>query len=367
MTRRWSTHATDQDSLFSRHLLPLKDAVSGQLLEEAALPPLHRLGNTNVASISRAFHLACQSVHVIALSGPAITATLSSRRRLSLIYVESGELELQHPQHPCFCTTGTWVLVPGCSLIWKSSAFRVICILMSPEEIALNLESGRPDSLESPFSVLREGPRAFHSSTPNVSGVVVEMLTALLNSASQLHAYDPALLERLVIGDQVRNLVAVLIDPKSASPASTDSRQQALSHEKDHFDSLIRYIKSNLHQPLNLTVLANESHYSRRTLQYAFRNRLGCTATQWIRNQRLDLAWQLLQAAGPGDNVTRIAQSCGYRSLSLFSIEFQHRFHIKPSVLLRSTRDNQGAPGPKQDDGKDPAEQERRRSRRSGL
>jgi AraC-like DNA-binding protein len=49
--------------------------------------------------------------------------------------------------------------------------------------------------------------------------------------------------------------------------------------------------------------------------------------------------------------VTRIARACGYRSLSLFSIEFQHRFHIKPSVMLRSTRESQGLHGATQDDG----------------
>ena len=31
----------------------------------------------------------------------------------------------------------------------------------------------------------------------------------------------------------------------------------------------------------------------------------------------------------------RLARTCGYRSMSLFSIEFQQRFHVKPSVLLR--------------------------------
>jgi AraC-like DNA-binding protein len=36
--------------------------------------------------------------------------------------------------------------------------------------------------------------------------------------------------------------------------------------------------------------------------------------------------------------VASIAQVCGYRSMSLFSIEFQQRFHIKPSVLLRQSR-----------------------------
>jgi len=351
MIRTWPAQTTDRGHLFSQSLLPLKQFVAGQLVDEAALPLLHCLSDASIATASRAFHLVCQSVHVIALNGPSITATLKSRRWLSLIYVESGELELQHRQHTCLCAAGGWVLVPDCSLIWKSSAFHVICILMSPEEIALNLKGCRPDSLERNFSVLPEWPHAFHPSTPDVGGVVLEMLTGLLHSASRLHGYEPALLDQLAIGDQVRNLVAVLIDHKAVSFQSTDAEKLTLSDEDDHFGALIRYIKPNLHQPLNLTVLATKSHYSRRTLQYAFRNRLGCTATQWIRNQRLDLAWQLLQNAGAGDNVTRIAQACGYRSLSLFSIEFQHRFHIKPSVLLRSTRDSQGVHEPQRDDG----------------
>ena len=297
-----------------------------------------------------AFHLVCQSIHLIVLSGPAITDSLSSRRWLSLIYVESGELELLHPQNPCFCAAGTWVLVPECLLNWKSTAFRVICLLLSPEEIAESLESYRPDAQQGTSSVLPEWPLAFHASTKNSSWIVLGMLTDLLSSASQLHGCDPALLDQLAIGDQIRRLLTVLIDQKRNDPPPAHSNQQEYACDGDYFDAILDYIKDNLGQPLNLTMLANHSHYSRRTLQYAFRNRLGCTATQWIRDQRLDLAWQLLKTAGPGDNVTQIARACGYRSLSLFSIEFQHRFHIKPSVMLRTTRESQ-CHRPMQDNG----------------
>jgi AraC-like DNA-binding protein len=350
MTGSWSARTTEQDSLFSRYLLPLKESIPGSLLEEAALPPLHKLSDATTSNASSAFHRVCQSVHLIALSGPALNTPLSSRRGLSLMYLERGELELLHDHQRCLCLAGTWVLVPGCSLTWKSSAFRVICLLIPPEQIAWSPDSCRPDALAETDSNLPEGPRVVHSSSTRVGRVVLELLTALLRAASQLHGDDPDLLERLAIGDQVCSLVAALIDPKPYSLSSSESSQQVVSQEDDHFDALIRYVNSNLHQPLNLTVLAKQSHYSTRALQYVFRNRLGCTATQWIRNQRLDLAWQLLHSATPEDNVTRIAQACGYRSMSLFSIEFQRRFHIKPSVLLRSTRDSQGIHGAKQDD-----------------
>jgi AraC-like DNA-binding protein len=90
-------------------------------------------------------------------------------------------------------------------------------------------------------------------------------------------------------------------------------------------------------------MLEQRSHYSRRALQYAFRKRLGCTATQWIRRERLELARRDLQHPSPADSVAVIALRCGYRSLSLFSVEFQQRFHVKPSQLLREARASQPA------------------------
>ncbi|MBM5818296.1 MAG: AraC family transcriptional regulator [Cyanobacteria bacterium K_Offshore_surface_m2_239] len=36
-----------------------------------------------------------------------------------------------------------------------------------------------------------------------------------------------------------------------------------------------------------------------------------------------------------GETVASIAKDCGYRSVSLFSLDFQKRFHVKPSTLLR--------------------------------
>ena len=80
------------------------------------------------------------------------------------------------------------------------------------------------------------------------------------------------------------------------------------------------------------------SHYSRRAIQYSFKERLGCTITQWIRQQRLQLARECLQYPLPEDTVQSIALRCGYRSASLFSMEFQQRYLAKPSAILRQSR-----------------------------
>jgi AraC-like DNA-binding protein len=106
----------------------------------------------------------------------------------------------------------------------------------------------------------------------------------------------------------------------------------------DAMEELTTYMKDHLSESLNLTILERYSHYSRRSLQYAFRQRFGCTITQWIRSQRLDQAYKRLLGGDANDSVTSIANACGYRSVSLFSIEFQKRFHVKPSVLLRENQ-----------------------------
>ena len=106
----------------------------------------------------------------------------------------------------------------------------------------------------------------------------------------------------------------------------------------DAFDELINYILANLGEPLNLTEIENHSHYSRRTLQYVFRDRFGCTPSQWIRKQRLARALDRLQNPLQGESVRDVAFACGYRSLTLFSWDFKKFYQLKPSEVLRQGR-----------------------------
>jgi transcriptional regulator GlxA family with amidase domain len=164
------------------------------------------------------------------------------------------------------------------------------------------------------------------------------LLRQELNKINPLLHYSQALVDRCRIDDQIYRLVAALLLPDLRRESAFDRLTQKSQAGRDAFDELIDYIQINLSQPLNLTMLEHQSHYSRRALQYAFRERLGCTATQWIRSQRLDLARRHLQNPSPDASVASIATLCGYRSLSLFSVDFQQRFHLKPSQLLREAR-----------------------------
>ena len=100
------------------------------------------------------------------------------------------------------------------------------------------------------------------------------------------------------------------------------------------FDDLIDYIRAHLDQPLRLSDLEAQSHYSRRALQYAFRERLNSTPKQWIREQRLALALEELRRE-PRRSIQAVALSCGYLRVSHFSQDFKTRFGISPSQARR--------------------------------
>lgn len=70
---------------------------------------------------------------------------------------------------------------------------------------------------------------------------------------------------------------------------------------------------------------------SRRQLQRAFRAALHCTPREWLREQRLLRAQQLLRAA---PSVKQVAYALGFRHESQFCRDFRTRFGYSPSREL---------------------------------
>jgi AraC-like DNA-binding protein len=103
-------------------------------------------------------------------------------------------------------------------------------------------------------------------------------------------------------------------------------------------DALVDWIHAHCHEPISLSELEQRSHYSRRSLQYAFKARFGCGPMQYLRRQRLWLARRRLVDPGPECNVSSIASACGYLSLASFSRDFQRCFGTSPSNLLAQRR-----------------------------
>lgn len=152
------------------------------------------------------------------------------------------------------------------------------------------------------------------------------------------HTSD-ALLPVLQIDDLIYRSLALLLCPH-LEPATAEQPGLGPSRERI-FEELLEWIRAHLHTPINLTQLEQRSGYSRRSLQLAFSQRFGCGPIQWIRQQRLEQARLELLRPAPADNVGSIANRYGFSSPAVFSRDFQNRYGLTPSSLLREGQRHQ--------------------------
>jgi len=178
---------------------------------------------------------------------------------------------------------------------------------------------------------LLESPKLVHYHQSQQAALFPSLYRALalLNSTVVASGSLPASLR---LDDLLLRLVGQLLGPLPNEPPLRPCAGGG------PFEVLIDWIEANCHRPLSLSDLESQSHYSRRSLQYAFRQRFGCGPMQYIRRQRLALAKQRLLNPRPGTTVTSVAQECGYLSVANFRRDYQQRFGEPPSGALRSLR-----------------------------
>lgn len=159
---------------------------------------------------------------------------------------------------------------------------------------------------------------------------------SLLHHIDACAAVDPSLPAQLGLDDVIHRMAAMLLDPSLRIDEPKDLQRCHERSGRNAFDALLDYIRANLDQPLRLSDLEARSHYSRRALQYAFREKLNTTPMQWIREQRLALAMARLQVSSPHQSVQAIALACGYRAMGQFSVDFKRRYGVRPSEVRRA-------------------------------
>jgi AraC-like DNA-binding protein len=279
------------------------------------------------------------SVVVAAGILPPARMVSADQRRLTVFLGYGGDQQIRQASRRWSCPAEGCLMVPGDSFSWEGTLVSLLVFRLEPERL-LQTASAMAGLGQSPhpWRALLQRPHDWPPASAANGAPLQALLRQEMALADRLAAYGDGLADRLQVDDRIYRLMAAMLLPEVREEGPLDRLTQKHRQGRDAFDELIDFIRLNLSEPLNLTMLEEHSHYSRRTLQYAFRERLGCTATQWIRSQRLDLARQHLQHPSPGDTIASIAARCGYRSLSLFSLEFQQRFHVKPSQLLREAR-----------------------------
>jgi len=139
----------------------------------------------------------------------------------------------------------------------------------------------------------------------------------------------------LRLDDLIRRLVVMLLVPDLLVTATAAAPiSQPFLHQQ-----LVDWLLAHLDQPISLSELEQRSSYSRRALQYAFKQRFGCGPMQWLRQQRLAKARALLEQPGSSAGLTQVSQACGYLSQGSFSRDFLARYGERPSQVMRRFRD----------------------------
>lgn len=133
----------------------------------------------------------------------------------------------------------------------------------------------------------------------------------------------------------IQRVVLLLLCGDQIQAARMGQEDAESSGKSRIFDELLAWIQANLHRPLQMQELVDQSGYSQRSLRNFFQERCGCGPVQWIRAQRLQAARLRLLSPGPHDTVSSIAAQFGYNYLSQFSRDFQSVYRVKPSELLR--------------------------------
>jgi AraC-like DNA-binding protein len=264
----------------------------------------------------------------------------------------SGQLQLQDVLLHSYCGSDSDFVVQPWGLVSVQATFSGTITVQDGERLYSCKDSHSDVSLFiDPLAIRRvtaamagEGPESStKAEQPWLFPMVklepsqASILFSLLHTIDTFASVDPELPMRLGLEDVILRQVACWLQPEllaaplgQACPA-VDRRSRAA------FDELLDYIRAHLDQPLRLSDLEARSFYSRRALQYAFRDKLNTSPVQWIREQRLSRAMEHLQQEGPAASIQAVALACGYRQTSQFSTDFKRRFGLSPSQVKRAT------------------------------
>ena len=142
---------------------------------------------------------------------------------------------------------------------------------------------------------------------------------------------DELLLKNLGIDDNVYRTLVMMLRPELFLDTTLNENSTSGT---DALDMVYEYIQANLNGPITLTTLEELSGLSARALQVAFLRKFACTPMEWVKEQRMTLANQLLSNATSTTKISAIATLCGYSNFGDFSRYYTKRYHELPSQTL---------------------------------
>ena len=101
-------------------------------------------------------------------------------------------------------------------------------------------------------------------------------------------------------------------------------------------NTLLDFLRENLAQTHRLDDLAERLNLSRRTFSRHFKQATGLTLGDWLLQERLRQAQDLLQDSD--DSIERIAEKSGFGTASNLREQFKAQFHTSPNAWRKTFR-----------------------------
>ncbi|MEV4417287.1 helix-turn-helix domain-containing protein [Catellatospora sp. NPDC049609] len=162
----------------------------------------------------------------------------------------------------------------------------------------------------------------------------------VLTSAGTGSAIDLCLhLVRCDFGAAVANEVArrMVVPPHREGGQSQFAQPPARGeHRADDIAPVLDWARSRLDQPLTVAQLAAQAHLSPRTFARRFRDSLGVSPLQWVLEQRIRLAQELLETTD--EPVERIAWRTGFGTAVNMRQHFRRFTSISPQTYRQTFR-----------------------------
>jgi AraC-like DNA-binding protein len=282
-------------------------------------------------SVNRVGQLKIGPSLLISEAGTPAEIVIENTPIFHLLVMVKGSLAVETATGQLSLGEGDVALLPPGPRTARSSHFSLASMAIRPQALAVaaSTMAGTPrlgakpcESEEYPPLSLAPEPQA-------------QLIHRVLRTIDASLALGRSVAAHLALDDVLHRMAATLLHPELLWAEPADLQRHRDGSAPRNFDILIDYILANLDQPLTLSDLEARSHYSRRSLQYAFQERLHCSPKQWIREQRLTVAMRKFQCDGQRPTVQDVAQACGYANLSHFSRDFKTRFGINPSAAKR--------------------------------
>ncbi|MEE8056497.1 MAG: AraC family transcriptional regulator [Pseudomonadales bacterium] len=282
--------------------------------------------------------LYCAELNAVSLSVVHYTVDVCVRvGELTSIYVFmplQGQLEISSQGQTYHCQPGEAVVLNAGVAIEKTlrNNYKQLVLKFDPQVVTQQLVEMGGGYLAASLCFepyLNQTNRQGSSWWRTVNYVVEELRNIDPSSPQQVMTQS---LERLLIQNLLCN------QPHNHSATLLGAHKPQL--RPWYIKQAEEYLKVNAHQEITMSQLAETIGVSDRSLQCGFKNNVGLSPMQYLKEQRLVRAFKRLQCGQSCDSVTDVALACGFRQLGQFSGQYKRRFGESPSATLRHAKNH---------------------------